>query len=526
MQSTPAPRAALLTLLVTSLGSFMVLLDGSIIFVALPEIQHDLDARISDLQWTVDGYTLPFAALMLTAGTVGDRFGRKRAFLVGLVLFLAGSAVCGFAPGAAWLVAGRVVQGLGAAAINTGSLALLVSTFTDPAGRAKAIGIWTAVSGVSLALGPLVGGVLIEAFSWQAIFLVNLPIGALALLLGVPGLAESRNPQASHLDIRGQVLVVGGLFCLVMGLIQGEGAGWGSPVILSLLIGAALLLAAFLVVEKRGREPLLPLDLFRDRTFSAACTVAALLGFVIVGAMFFMAQYFQSVQDRSALDAGLRLLPLTLGIFLFSPPASRIAGRIGPRAPVIAGAVAVTAGFLLLTAIEPASAYGAVWWRLALVGAGIGCMFAPLTLAVMSSTPPQRAGLGSSMINTMRITGFTAGAAVLGTIVLTGFKDRIAEALAALGVPADAGQGIAEQVGGAGALAGRGDQGTADLPVSGERFAAAVDASFVGSIHVVFLVCAGCTVAAALITAVFMKRGRPEAPAAPPPGARAEAENG
>ncbi|MFF4214155.1 DHA2 family efflux MFS transporter permease subunit [Streptomyces sp. NPDC001796] len=528
METTSA-RSRALTLLVTSLGSFMVLLDGSVIFVALSEIQKDLGTEISSLQWTVDAYTLPFAALMLTAGTLGDRLGRKRVFLIGLVLFLIGSAMCGFAGSLGVLIVGRVVQGFGAAAINTGSLSLLVSTFTDPPGRAKAIGIWTAVSGVSLALGPLVGGILIQSFDWHAIFLLNLPVGALALVLGVPRLIESKNPHAGRLDVPGQICATAGLFCLVMGLIQGGREGWGSPLIVSLLAGSAVLLGAFLAVEMRSREPLLPLELFRNRTFGVSSAIASILGFVIVGAMFFMAQYFQAVQSHSALQAGLRLLPLTLGIFFFSPPASRIAGKIGPRVPIIVGAVLVTAGFLLLTTIAPATGFGAVWWKLAVVGAGIGCMFAPLTVAVMASTPPQRAGLGSSMINTTRITGFTAGAAVLGTVVLSQFKDRIADALAGRGVPAATSGAIADRIGGAGALAGTSGETPRHLPIRSADFTSAVHQSFVGAIHVVFFVCAACTFVAALLAAAFMTRGVLPAPGRPPaeaPGGRSATPDG
>ncbi|GLF93006.1 DHA2 family efflux MFS transporter permease subunit [Streptomyces yaizuensis] len=507
MQTT-SRRIRALTLLVTSLGTFMVLLDGSIIFVALSEIQKDLGAEISHLQWTVDAYTLPFAALMLMTGTLGDRLGRKRVFLTGLVLFIAGSALCGFADGFDVLIVGRVVQGVGAAAIETASLALLVSTFTDPLGRAKAIGIWTAVSGVALALGPLVGGVLIESFSWHAIFLLNLPVGALALLLGVQRLIESKDRHTRGFDVPGQLLATAGLFCLIMGLIQGEREGWGSPLIIGLLVGSVLMFGAFVVVERRSREPLFPLELFRNRTFTASCAIASLLGFVIVGAMFFMAQYFQAVQNHSALESGLRLLPLTLGIFFLSPLASVMAGRTGPRIPIIVGALLVTAGFLLLTTVEPGTGFGAVWWKLGLVGGGIGCMFAPLTVAVMASTPPHRAGLGSSVINTTRITGFTAGAAVLGTVVVARFKDEVVAALAGLDVPAEAARRIAERVGGAGAGAGQEAGRSGDLPVSGGDFTTAVNESFVDAIHVAFLVCAGCTLLIAVLAAALMTRGR------------------
>lgn len=511
-----------ITLLVTSLAAFMVLLDGSIVLTALPTIQADLNAQLSDLQWTIGAYTLPFAALMLTAGTLGDRFGRKKLLLVGLGVFVIGSALCGFAPSLGWLIVGRVVQGLGAAAINPASLALLVSAFTDPKERARAIGIWTAVSGVSLALGPLVGGLLISAFGWPSIFLLNLPIGVAAMLLGRRVLVDSRNPEACGLDVPGQVLVTGGLVCLIMALIQGTAAGWGSPLIIGLFVGAVVLLVGFVVVEGRVREPLLPLDLFRKPEFSVACLAALVLGFNIVGSMFFMAQYFQGVQGGSALDAGLRLLPLTLGIFFFSPPAAQLTARVGPRPPIVVGSLLAAAGFLLLTTIEPASSFGSVWWKLGLVGAGIGLMFAPLTVAVMASTPPQRAGLGSSMINTSRIAGFTAGAAVLGTMVLSLFTSNIASELVARGVPTDVSDAFAARAAHAGAYASQ-FASTAGLPLPATDLAATLTQGFVDAVHGAYWVSAGLMAVVGILVALLLGNPRPPAGARPAGPASASA---
>lgn len=495
-----------LTLLVASLGSFMVLLDGSIIFVALPEIQRDLGTQMSTLQWTVDAYTLPFAALMLTAGTLGDRLGRKKVFLAGLVVFVLGSALCGFAPSVEALITGRVAQGIGAAAIGTGSLSLLVSTFTDPPGRAKAIGIWTAVSGVSIALGPLVGGVLIDALSWQAIFLVNLPIGAVALALGAARLVDSRDPSGRGIDAVGQVLATGGLAALVIALIEGERQGWSSAPIIALFVAAAVLLAGFAAYERRTGDPMLPLDLFGNRTFTAACLIASLLGFMIVGVMFFMAQYFMSVQGHEPLAAGVRLLPLTLGIFFLSPPASRIAAKVGPRVPVVIGSFLVIFGFSLLSTIEAGSGFGSVWWKLALAGAGIGMMFAPLTVAVMGTTPPQRAGLGSSMINTTRITGFTAGAAILGTVVLARFKDTLLERLIAAGTPDAQAHQIVDTVG---------NQGAAGASSAGAGVGTLVQDAYVDAIHVAFYVCGAAALLAFGLAFAWMLRGPLPAPGRP-----------
>jgi EmrB/QacA subfamily drug resistance transporter len=506
---SPSRSVKVLTLLVASLGAFMVLLDGSIVLVALPTIQSDLHAQLSDLQWTVDAYTLPFAALMLTAGTLGDRLGRKRVFLVGLVLFVIGSATCGFSTTFDVLIVGRVIQGLGAAGINTASLALLASTFPQPAERAKAIGIWTAVSGVALAAGPLVGGLLIQAFSWPAIFFINLPIGVAALALGIPRLVESSNPDAKSIDRIGQVLVTSSLLCIVTGLIEGPSQGWGSGLIVGLFAGGAVLLIAFLAYETRAPEPLLPLTLFRKPSFSTACGSACLLGFIIVGVMFFMAQFFQEVQGTSALGAGLRLLPLTLGIFVMSPPAARLTGKLGPRPPIVVGAIVVGVGFVLLTGVGATTSYADTWWRLALVGLGIGCMFAPLTVAIMAATPPNRGGLGSSMINTFRILGFTAGAAVLGSVVLSRFASNIVTQLTGHGVPASAGHAIANKISSAGAYASS-VRLPGHLPLPAPEFAGALHTAFTSSIHVPFVISAICMGVVAVLGAALLG-GRPPA---------------
>ncbi len=335
--STTHRSSQVITLLVTCLGLFMVFLDGSIVNVALPTIQADLHAQLSDLQWVVDAYTLPFAALMLTAGTLGDRFGRKRLFLAGLVLFLLGSLLCGVAPTLGWLLVGRVVQGTGAAALSPGSLAVLVAAFPEPRQRAQAIGLWAGISGVGLAAGPLVGGVLIQLSSWPAIFFVNLPVGIVALALGWPLLSESRNPKAQRIDLPGQVLVTGALTCLIMALIESSSQSWTSPLILGLFSGAAVCLAAFLLVEARVREPMLPLGLFRNRMFSVANVAGLLLGFAMLGTFFFITQFLQSVQGYTPLEAGLRTLPTTAGMFVIAPLAGLLTARLGPRLPIVLG---------------------------------------------------------------------------------------------------------------------------------------------------------------------------------------------
>ncbi|MFL5592663.1 MAG: MFS transporter [Ktedonobacteraceae bacterium] len=492
-----------ITLVVTGLGAFMVLLDGSIVLVALPTIQASLHAQLSDLQWTVDAYNLPFAALMLTAGTLGDRFGRKRIFLLGLVLFLIGSLLCGFASTLGWLIFGRVVQGMGAAALSPGSLSLLVSTFSEPRARAQAIGIWSGISGVSLAAGPLVGGLIIQSGSWPAIFFLNVPIGLVALALGWPLLVDSRNPNAQQIDLPGQVLVISGLTCLIMALIQGSSQGWTSPLILGLFVGSAVLLGAFLLVETRVREPLLPLHLFANRVFLVANLAAAFLGFVIVGAMFFLPQYFQAVQGGTALDAGLRLLPITLSIFVVSPFAARLTDRLGPRPPIILGALLAAGGALLLMGLEPNSDYATLWWKLGLLGIGIGFMFAPLTVAVISATPAARAGLGSSVLNTFRLVGFTLGAAVLGTFVLLQFSGNIASQLVQRGVSGATSATIASKIASAGAQASQIPR-SGRLPLSPAVLHQVIGQAFVDAVHGSFLISAICMIITALLVGLLI----------------------
>src|SRR5215472_8882793 len=452
MSATPRANQVM-TLLVTCLGLFMVFQDGSIVNVALPTIQADLHANLSDLQWVVDAYILPFAALMLTAGTLGDRFGRKRLFLAGLVLFMLGSLLCGVAPALGWLLVGRAVQGTGAAALSPGSLAVLVAAFPEPRQRAQAIGLWAGISGVGLAAGPLIGGVLIQIASWPAIFFVNLPVGVVALALGLPLLSESRNPKAQGIDLPGQVLVTGALVCLTLALIESSSHGWTSPLILGLWSGAAVCLATFLLVEARVRDPLLPLSLFRNRVFSVANVAGLLVGFAMLGTLFFITQFLQAVQGYTPLEAGLRTLPTTAGLFVIAPVAGLFTARLGPRVPIVLGALVAASAMFLLLRLAPDTGYATLWWNFGLFGSGLGLMLSPLTAAVLSATPPQLAGLGSSVNNTSRQVGFSLGVAVLGTFVVQQFTGNITSQLTQAGVPAPLGSTIAGKIGSAGALA-------------------------------------------------------------------------
>jgi len=498
-----------ITLIVTCLGTFMVLLDTTIIVTALPTIQSHLHTNLSDLQWVADAFTLSFAALLLTGGTLGDRFGRKRLFLAGMVLFLLGSMFCGFAPTLGWLLFGRVVQGVGAAALAPGSLSVLASAFPEPRERAQAIGIWAGVSGLGLAIGPLAGGWLIQIASWPAIFFVNLPVGILALALGVPLLAESRNPNARRIDLPGQVLVTGTLVFLVMALIEGSSQGWTSPLILGLFSGSAVLLAAFLLVEVRVREPMVPLSLFGNRVFSVANVASAVLGFAFVGTLFFLVQFLQNVQGYTAFEAGLRTLPASVGTIAVAPFAGQLTARIGPRLPIVLGALlAATSLFLVTTTLQPDTSYATLWWQIALFGIGCGFVLTPLATAVLSATPPQRSGLGSSILNTCRTVGITLGVAVLGAFVLQQFPGNIASQLTQRGLSDSVSATIAEKIAAAGAGASQAPQ-LGHLPLPPAVLHQAISQAFVDSIHGTFLISAiGLLVAALLVAFLFPSKQR------------------
>lgn len=408
-------RGVLLT--VTCLGQFMVLLDNTIVGAALPDMQHRLNTGLTGLQWIVDAYVLLVAMLLLSGGVFADRFGRKRVFLTGVVVFTAASALCALAPSLGWLVAGRALQGIGAAALSPASLALLAAAHPVPRDRVRAIGLWAGLSGVGLAAGPVAGGVLTDLFGWPAVFLVNVPIGAVLLLAGLRGLDESRNPGAPAIDVPGTVLSVLAVGTLTYALIEGGARGWTSPPILCGFAAGAALLAAFLAVEARRTAPMLPLRLFRDRLFTVSNTAMVVVGFALMGSSFFFSQFFVYVQGSSLLEAGVRTLPLSLAMVVVSPYAGRLAARYGFRPVVTAGLVLAGLGLVALGAVHADTGYGNVWWRLALAGTGFALTMSPLTGAAIQAAAPQEGGLASGISSTTRQIGAVLGVAVLGAVV-------------------------------------------------------------------------------------------------------------
>ncbi|GAA1597404.1 MFS transporter [Kribbella karoonensis] len=406
-------------LAVTCLGQFMVLLDNTIVGAALPDMQRRLHTQLTGLQWIVDAYVLLVAMLLLTGGVLADRFGRKRVYLTGVVVFTLASLVCSLAPSVSWLVAGRVLQGIGAAALSPASLALLASAYPVPQERVKAIGLWAGLSGIGLAAGPVAGGVLAQAFGWSAIFLVNLPIGAILLLVGLRSLTETRNPDAPAIDVPGTVLSVLGVGALTYGLIEGGARGWTAPLILGSFAAAVALFAAFVTVEARRSAPMLPLRLFRERLFGVSNTAMVVVGFALMGSSFFFSQFFVYVQGSSILRAGLQTLPTSLAMVIASPYAGRLAARYGFRVVVTAGLALAGPGLLALGMVHADTGYGNVWWRLGLVGVGFALTMSPLTGAAIQAVSPQEGGLASGISSTARQIGAVLGVAVLGAVVRT-----------------------------------------------------------------------------------------------------------
>ncbi len=403
------------TFVVTSLGLFMVVLDNLVVSTALPVIRVDLGASIQQLEWTVNAYTLTFAVLLLTGAALGDRFGRRLLFVIGLAIFTAASAGAALAPSADWLIAARAVPGIGGAIVTPLTLTIL-SEAVPRERRGLALGAWSGVAGLAVAAGPLVGGAVVEGMSWQWIFWLNVPIGLLLLPLAHRQLRESKGP-AGGLDLVGLGLVSGGLLGVVWGLVNGNADGWTSGPIVAALVGGALLLAAFVAWESRAPRPMVPLRLFRDRAFSAANGASLLMYFGMFGSIFLLAQFLQTAQGHSPLGAGLRTLPWTAMPMVVAPIAGALSDRIGGR-PLMASGLALQAialGWLALVS-EPSVPYTELVGAFVLGGIGMGLFFAPVANVVLSSVRRDEEGKASGVNNAIREVGGVFGVAVLASV--------------------------------------------------------------------------------------------------------------
>ncbi len=414
-EQASAARRERLTLVAMCFGLFMIMLDNTIVNVALPSIQRDLHASPETLAWTVNAYIVPFAALILLGGKLGDRFGRRRMFVVGLAIFTLASAACALSSTAAALVAARAVQGTGAALMNPLSLSILVATF-PPKRLPVAIGVWAGISGLGLAVGPLLGGLLVEQADWSAVFWINVPIGALAAAVTLGVVRESRDPSGRSLDLTGSALVSLALFCVVWGLIKSDTHGFGSPYVLVFLAIGLALLAAFVLWERRSPDPMLPLEFFARRLFSVSDVVMALVGFAMFGAIFYGALYLQNVQGYSALQAGVRTLPWTLMILAVAPLAGRLSGRVGVRAPATAGMLLLGIGLAGLAGLQADSPYSSIWPWFVLCGAGTAIVMPTVSAAAMGAIAAEKAGVASGVLNTARQVGGALGIAVLSAV--------------------------------------------------------------------------------------------------------------
>ncbi|MEA2380409.1 MAG: hypothetical protein QOH72_380 [Solirubrobacteraceae bacterium] len=493
------------TLGAVCVATFMLLLDITIVNVALPDIAKDLRSSFSDLQWVIDAYALSLAALLLTAGSLADLLGRRLIFVLGLGLFTAASLLCALAGSPLFLELARAVQGIGAAAMFATSLALLAATFRGRE-RGTAFGVWGATTGAAVAVGPLVGGVLTESVGWQSIFLINVPIGIGAIAATLARVAESRDPDAAGVDWAGLVTFSGGLFLLVFALVRGNAVGWGSPLIVSFLIGAVVLLCAFVVVERRQARPMFDFTLLRKPAFAGASIAAFALSASLFSMFLYMTLYIQNALGYSPLQAGLRFLPTTLLSFFVAPIAGKLSARFPVRIMIGVGLALVGIGLILMARLNADSAWTALLAGFLFAGVGTGLVNPPLASTAVGVVPPERAGMGSGINSTFRQIGIATGIAGLGALFQQLLQHRATGALAR--VPAEV-------------LA------TGSPRVAGPSPAAqhAYLELFTGALNDLFLVAGGVAIVGGVLSALLIRRrdfiAAPERPRAGAPAAEA-----
>ena len=476
----------------------MVITGNTILNVALPTLQRELSATQGELQWAIDSYILVFAGLLFSWGVVGDRIGRRKVLLAGLGIFAIGSVLAASSGSAIELIAWRALMGVGGAAVQPATLAVITNVF--PAGeRGRAIGVWAGAAGIGVAGGPLAGGLVLEHFWWGAVFLLGVPVaavGAAGILLVVP---ESRDPSPGRLDVPGVLLSIAALAGLVFGIIHGGGgAGWTTPGVLGPLVGGLLLLAAFVWWQRRTTHPALDVSLFRNPAFSASAGALALNFFALQGATFYLVFYLQGVRDYSPLQSGAALIPVAVGMAVMAPQSSKLSARLGPRVVVAAGFLLVAVSFAGVQLLDQTAPLWLVLADLAVQGAGMGLVLAPATEAIMSVVPREKAGAGAAVNNSVRQVGGALGVAILGSVMASAYATRLGNAVE--GLPAGARDEARESIVatlGAVQLAQDGDPEVA-------RAAAAVAApardAFVGAMHLT----AFGTVAAALVAAAVV----------------------
>lgn len=493
------------TLAAMCFALFMIMLDNTVVNVALPSIQRDLGADLAALEWTVNAYTLTFAVLLVTGGRLGDIFGRRRMFLFGVVVFAVSSAAIGLAPTDLALVIGRAVQGIGAAFMMPATLSIITNAF-PPQERGKAIGTWAGVSAMALAIGPVVGGFLTEQVSWRAIFFLNLPVAAGAIAVTLFATRESRDESVERsIDVPGIVTLTLGLGALVLALVEGNQWGWGSAEIIALFATAVIGIGAFVIVELRRRAPMVDFAFFRSRSFLGANIVAFSVSFAMLAMFFFIALYMQNILGYSPLEAGVRFLPTTLVLIVMGPIAGRLADRIGPRIPMVAGLLAAGGSLFWQSQLDVDSGFGFLLPSFVLMGIGMGLVMSPMSTAAMNAVDKAKAGVASGVLSMSRMVGGTFGVAVLGALVAAVGHAKLDELLPAL--PAGARDRLADALG-SGAAADS----------TSPQIAAAMKEAFVSALSDGLLLGSAVTATAA-VAAWFLVAKRPaeaEAPAGAP----------
>jgi EmrB/QacA subfamily drug resistance transporter len=421
----------MLVLAVCCLSLFIVGLDATIVNIALPSIGRDLHAPVSGLQWTIDAYTLVLASFLMLAGSTADRLGRRRIFQTGLATFTVGSLLCSLAPGLGWLVAFRMLQALGGTMLNPVAMSIISNTFTDNRERARAIGVWGAVFGLSMALGPVLGGVIVGSAGWRGVFWVNIPVGVIAIVATALAVPESRAAHARRVDPVGQVLIIVMLASLTYAIIEGPRAGWGSAVILGCFALSAVAAAGLVIYEPRRREPLLDLRFFRSAPFAGA-TVIAVTGFACLGGFLLLnTLYLQDARGLPALQAGLYTLPMAAMTVVFAPLSGRITGQRGPRLPLVLAGVLTIAGALMLTRLTATTPVGWLIVIYLVFGAGVGIVNPPITNTAVSGMPRAQAGVAAAVASTSRQVGTSLGVAVVGSVVTSALHGSLRTGLAA-----------------------------------------------------------------------------------------------
>jgi EmrB/QacA subfamily drug resistance transporter len=494
--------------LIVLCGSLLVIgLDNTVLNVALPTLVRDLNATASELQWIVDSYVLVFAGMLLTAGSLGDRYGRKRALTFGMIVFVIGSLFSAYAGSSSHLIASRALMGFGGAFIMPSTLSILTNIFPAKE-RGRAIAIWTATAGVAIPLGPVIGGWLLEHFWWGSVFLVNVPIIVIALIAGYFLLPESKDPEQSSLDPLGAVLSIAGLGVLLYGIIEAPDNGWLSLRTWVAFGAGALLLTAFAYWEWRNPRPMLNTRFFRNPRFSAASLSIALVFFALFGSMFFLTQYLQVVLQFSTLQAGIRITPVALGILIGAPSSVRLVRILGTKLVVAGGLSIVAIGLFIMSRATPSSGYILIGISLPIIGLGMGFTMAPATDSIMGSVPRANAGIGSAVNDTTRQVGGALGVAILGSVLTTSYSSRIDNVASAL-PPAQAAM-VRDSIGAAAEVARRIGGFNGNLLMSG------ANAAFVHAMDVTLVTASGVALIGALISLAFLPARAPEEEEAEP----------